>query len=131
MPRICSVVFRGGGRVYQFAAGDLELAPGDGVVVDTTRGNDFGRVVKAPAEVAADDAPRGLRRVVRRATAADVEAIASHRETERQAKRKTEAEALARTWDKCNRTITQCQTTKPLGEKAALAGWCKSWSVPY
>ena len=28
VPRICSVVFRGGGRVYQFGAGDLELASG-------------------------------------------------------------------------------------------------------
>ena len=87
MPRICSVVFRGGGRVYQFSAGDLELAPGDGVVVDTTRGADFGRVVKAADEVAAGDAPRGLRRVVRKATPADLEAIASHRETECSAKR--------------------------------------------
>jgi cell fate regulator YaaT (PSP1 superfamily) len=87
VPRICSVVFRGGGRVYQFGAGDLELAPGDGVVVDTTRGNDYGRVVKAPEEVAAGDAPRGLRRVVRKASAADTEAMASHREAECEAKR--------------------------------------------
>ena len=87
MPRICSVVFRGGGRVYQFNAGDLDLAPGEGVVVDTTRGNDFGRVVRAPEEVRAEDAPRGLRRVVRRASPADAEAIASHREAECEAKR--------------------------------------------
>ena len=86
MPRICSVVFRGGGRVYQFDAGELELAPGDRVVVDTTRGADFGRVVKGPDEVGADDAPRGLRRVLRKATAADLEVIASHREAECQAK---------------------------------------------
>jgi cell fate regulator YaaT (PSP1 superfamily) len=86
VPRICSVVFRGGGRVYQFGAGELELAPGDGVVVDTTRGADFGRVVKGPDEVAADAAPRGLRRVLRKASAADLEAIASHSETESDAK---------------------------------------------
>jgi cell fate regulator YaaT (PSP1 superfamily) len=85
--RICSVVFRGGGRVYQFSAGDLELAPGDGVVVDTTRGADFGRVVKGPDEVAADGAPRGLRRVLRKASAADRDAIASHRDMEGTAKR--------------------------------------------
>jgi len=80
-------VFRGGGRVYQFNAGDLELAPGDGVVVDTTRGSDYGRVVKAPVEVGADEIPRGLRRVVRRASSADAEAIASHRQAESEAKR--------------------------------------------
>jgi cell fate regulator YaaT (PSP1 superfamily) len=86
VPRICSVVFRGGGRVYQFNAGDLELAPGDGVVVDTTRGSDFGRVVKGPEDVTADAAPRGLRRVQRRASAADLETIASHRGAELEAK---------------------------------------------
>jgi cell fate regulator YaaT (PSP1 superfamily) len=87
VPRICSVVFRGGGRVYQFSAGDHELAPGDGVVVDTTRGADFGRVVKGPDEIGADDAPRGLRKVLRKASAADLETIASHREMEDRAKR--------------------------------------------
>jgi cell fate regulator YaaT (PSP1 superfamily) len=86
VPRICSVVFRGGGRVYQFNSGDLELVAGDGVVVDTVRGADFGRVVRAPEEVAPDGSPRGLRRVMRRATAADTEAIASHREAELEAK---------------------------------------------
>jgi len=86
VPRICSVVFRGGGRVYQFNAGDLELAPGDGVVVDTTRGSDFGRVVKAPGKIAPDDAPRGLRRVKRKASAADLETLASHRGAELDAK---------------------------------------------
>jgi len=86
VPRICSVVFRGGGRVYQFSAADLELAPGDGVVVDTTRGADFGRVVKGPDEVGGDNVPRGLRKVLRKASAADHEAIASHRAAELEAK---------------------------------------------
>jgi cell fate regulator YaaT (PSP1 superfamily) len=86
VPRICSVVFRGGGRVYQFNAGTLEVVPGDGVVVETTRGSDFGRVVKGPDEVGSNDAPRSLRRVQRKATAADLETIASHRGAELDAK---------------------------------------------
>ncbi len=87
MPRIASVVFRGGGKVYQFDAGDLELAPGDSVVVDTTRGADFGRLVKGPEEVPADRAPRTLKRVRRKATAADRETVAAHRDAECEAKR--------------------------------------------
>ncbi len=79
-------MFRGGGRVYQFNAGTLEVGPGDGVVVETTHGSDFGRVVKGPDEVSPSDAPRSLRRVKRRATEADLEAIASHRGTELDAK---------------------------------------------
>ncbi len=87
MPRIASVVFRGGGKVYQFDAAGLELAPGDRVVVDTTRGADFGRAVRAAEDVPADQAPRGLKRVMRKATQADLDAIASHRDAELEAKR--------------------------------------------
>lgn len=87
MPRIASIVFRGGGRSYEFEVGDLELAVGDRVVVDTTRGADFGRVVKGPDEVAEDAAPRGLKKVLRKATAADDETIASHRQVECEARR--------------------------------------------
>jgi len=85
VPRIASVVFRGGGRVYQFNAGDLDLAPGDSVVVETTRGADFGRLVKGPDDVVSAKAPRSLKRVVRKATSADLEALASHRGAELEA----------------------------------------------
>jgi cell fate regulator YaaT (PSP1 superfamily) len=86
VPRIACVVFRGGGKVYQFDAGSLELAPGDHVIVDTTRGADYGRLVKAPAE-APSDGPHNLKKVLRAATADDLKAIASHRDAELEAKR--------------------------------------------
>jgi cell fate regulator YaaT (PSP1 superfamily) len=87
VPRIARVVFRGGGKVYEFDAGELELAPGDRVIVDTTRGADFGRVVQGPDEVVAEAAPRGLKRILRRATQADLDAVAAHREAELETKR--------------------------------------------
>ena len=86
MPRIASVVFRGGGKVYQFDAGGLELAPGDQVVVDTTRGADFGRLVKGPDEVDAADAPGGLKKIRRKATQEDLDAVASHGAAEAEVK---------------------------------------------
>lgn len=86
MPKIVSVVFRHGGRRYEFAAGDLELAAGDRVVVETTRGLDCGLVVKA-GDVTDDQAPRGLKKVVRVATAQDEELVASYRHAECEAKR--------------------------------------------
>jgi cell fate regulator YaaT (PSP1 superfamily) len=86
VPRIASVVFRGGGKVYQFDAGSLELEPGDQVVVDTVRGADSGRLVRGPDELSADKMPRGLKKVIRKATAADMGAVASHRDTESEAK---------------------------------------------
>jgi len=86
VPRIASVVFRGGGKVYQFDAGSLELAPGDRVVVDTNRGADCGRLVKGPDEVPREQTPRGLKRILRKATPGDLEAVASHRDEELEAK---------------------------------------------
>jgi cell fate regulator YaaT (PSP1 superfamily) len=87
VPRIATVVFRCGGKPYEFDAGDLELAVGDRVVVATTRGADLGRLVKSTEEVSGDRAPRGLKRVIRKATPSDDEVVASYRETECQTKR--------------------------------------------
>jgi cell fate regulator YaaT (PSP1 superfamily) len=87
VPRIASVVFRSGGKTYQFDAGALELAIGDRVIVDTTRGADFGRVVRAPEEISADKAPGGLKKIVRRATSEDDKTIDAKQELELEAKR--------------------------------------------
>jgi cell fate regulator YaaT (PSP1 superfamily) len=80
VPRVVSVVFRDGGKLYHFDPHGLELAAGDAVVVETARGLDFGRVVTDVEEVAQADLPAGLKKVVRRATAADLETLARNRE---------------------------------------------------
>ena len=75
MPKVASIVFRGGGKVYQFDAAELQLAAGDRVVVDTARGADFGYVVRPPQELAEGEAPSGLKKVLRLATPADLEKV--------------------------------------------------------
>ncbi len=87
MPRIGSVVFQSGGRVYEFDAGKIELRLGDRVVVDTTKGADLGRLVKGPEEVPADRAPRSLKRIIRKATPDDERVVESYRHIECEAKR--------------------------------------------
>jgi cell fate regulator YaaT (PSP1 superfamily) len=81
---VVSVVFRSGGRVYEFDAAGLALSPGDQVVVDTTRGADLGRVVATA--VPAAEAPADLKKVRRRATAADLERLAASHAAEEEAK---------------------------------------------
>ena len=76
MRKVVSVVFNDGGKVYHFDPGELELAPGDKVIVDTVRGKDFGRVVRGAEEVPPEGLPPGLKHVVRVATAADLERVA-------------------------------------------------------
>ncbi len=65
MPRIVSVVFGDGGKIYHFDPGSLELAAGARVVVETARGTDFGRVVEGARELPEGETRPGLRRVAR------------------------------------------------------------------
>lgn len=85
MPRIVSVVFVDGGRSYRFDPGSLELAVGDQVVVETSRGADLGHVVEGAREAADDELQQGLRRVLRPASAADLQKLADNRAREREA----------------------------------------------
>lgn len=82
--------FQKTGRVYDFDAGALELAPGDWVVVETQRGLEAGQVVAPVRTVPPEQAPPGLRPVVRLATAED---LASRRRWKEQ---EPEAAAIAR-----------------------------------
>jgi cell fate regulator YaaT (PSP1 superfamily) len=85
VPRIVSVVFGDGGKIYHFDACSLELTVGDQVVVDTARGTDIGRVVEAPRELSESESRAGLRRVMRSAGPPDLEQVAQNREREREA----------------------------------------------
>jgi cell fate regulator YaaT (PSP1 superfamily) len=76
--RYVSVVFNEGGKIYHFDPGALELQHGDNVIVTTSRGTDFGRVVGEITEVAAEEREKGLKKVVRVATDADLAQVASN-----------------------------------------------------
>jgi cell fate regulator YaaT (PSP1 superfamily) len=84
VPKIVSVVFGDGGKVYHFDPGVLELAAGDQVVVETTRGTDFGRVVEGVRELSEGESRQGMRRVVRAARTADLERVAENCARERE-----------------------------------------------
>lgn len=90
MPRVVAVRLRHRGQFYDFDARDLDLAPGDWVVVDTARGQDIGQVVRPPREVADEDLADELKPVERRASVSDL------RRMERARERESEALARAR-----------------------------------
>ena len=71
MPRVVLVRLRHPGRLYHFEAGELDLAPGDWVVVETERGRDLGQVVLPPAEVPEEQLPEEVKPVLRPAGEAD------------------------------------------------------------
>src|SRR4051794_23232205 len=51
--RVAGVRFRDSGKTYYVDPGDLDLTPGQPVIVETSRGREIGAVVVAPHEVIA------------------------------------------------------------------------------
>lgn len=71
MRTVVSVVFRDGGKPYQFESAGLSLSRGDLVVVETQRGVNLGHVVSAPQDFDEAQLPADLKSVVRAADADD------------------------------------------------------------
>ncbi len=85
--RIVGVQFKNIGKPYFFDPGSLELKRGDGVVVETVRGQEFGTVIIDPRERETEDLENGqvIKPVVRKATDSDFEHLVTLREKEAQA----------------------------------------------
>lgn len=71
MVKVIGVKFKTGGRVYFFDPLNLEIHTGDGVIVETARGEEFGDVVSGPMEVAEEKIVAPLKPVLRVATEED------------------------------------------------------------
>ncbi len=71
MVKVIGVKFKTSGRVYYFDPLDLEINVGDGVIVETARGLEFGEVVQAPKEVEEHEIVAPLKPVTRVATDED------------------------------------------------------------
>jgi cell fate regulator YaaT (PSP1 superfamily) len=85
MTRVTGVRFKHAGLVYYFNPGDMELAVGEDVVVDTARGASIGKVVVAPKEVNASEISEPLKSVLRKAQLEDLEQIKKIGEMESEA----------------------------------------------
>ena len=85
MQTIVGVRFKPAGKIYSFGQGQLTIAEGDYVVVETTRGMECGKVVVPPREVADESVPPNLRIVHRVADASDRARIEENHAREREA----------------------------------------------
>lgn len=72
MIRTVPLKFQQAGRQYNFNALSLELKAGDKVIVETDRGRAMATVVVPPSEVEEDQAPEGLKNILRVATEEDL-----------------------------------------------------------
>ncbi|MHB0913519.1 MAG: PSP1 domain-containing protein [Armatimonadota bacterium] len=85
MPLVVGVSFKKAGKVYYFDPCGLELREGDFIIAETARGTEFGEVLVEPKEVAEADIVPPLKRVLRKASAHDMERETANREKEKRA----------------------------------------------
>ena len=69
---VVGVRFKRVGKIYYFTPGDLELNIDDYVIVETTRGIEFGMVAMRNKEIDDDEVVAPLKSVVRKATEEDI-----------------------------------------------------------
>lgn len=75
MSKIVGIRFKQVGKIYYFSPADIELRLGDGVIVETARGVEFGKVVIAPREEEDEKIVKPLKSVIRKATKEDVDKV--------------------------------------------------------
>lgn len=82
MPKVVGIKLGRTPKTYWFEAGEWEYALGKGVVVDTARGREYGKVVIMPKDIAESEVVGTLRPVVALASAED-EARVAEQESKR------------------------------------------------
>ena len=85
MLTIVGVRFKKAGKIYYFQPEQLELSVGDGVIVETARGVEYGTVVIGPKEVFEDTVVAPVKPVIRKATPKDLKQIEKNKEREEKA----------------------------------------------
>ncbi len=82
---IVGVRFKQTGKIYYFDPLELKLEAGDGVIVETARGQEYGTVALANRMVNESETSKPLKPVVRKATEADTERRIRHKAVEQHA----------------------------------------------
>ena len=82
---VCDIQFRTGTKVYFFDPGELQIAAGDEVIMETARGPEFGLCVKGNHTVLREEVVAPLRPILRIATQQDKKLNAENRVREKRA----------------------------------------------
>ncbi len=82
---VVGVRFKSAGKIYYFDPGDEQLSSGDGVIVETVRGVEYGQVVTGPLEVEENEVVAPLKMVIRKATGLDYRQLMMNKEKESKA----------------------------------------------
>jgi cell fate regulator YaaT (PSP1 superfamily) len=82
---VAGIRFKPAGKIYYFDSENIDLRPGDEVVVETIRGIEFGTVALGSKEVGQELLVMPLKKVLRRASEADQKVYLANQEKEREA----------------------------------------------
>ncbi len=82
---VCDIQFRNNSKVYYFNPADIQVNAGDNVIIDTSRGIEFGLCIRGNHEISEKDVVQPLRSVIRIATEQDVKIDSDNREKEKRA----------------------------------------------
>jgi len=85
MVNVIGVRFQNAGKLYFFDPGPFWPTPGDFVIVETARGIEFGEVVTSVREINDEQLTSPLKKVVRVATAQDVQHAQDNKRNEKEA----------------------------------------------
>ncbi len=80
MPNVVGIQFKEVGKTYYFAPNDINFSVGDGAIVETSRGVEYGKVVISNREVDEKEIVGQLKSVIRKATEDDVKTVKKHHE---------------------------------------------------
>ncbi len=85
MTKVIGVRFKSVGKIYYFNPGDKPFSVGDGVIVETARGTEYGRVAMAEKEIDETKFSMPIKKIVRAATAADEAILKENAQKEKDA----------------------------------------------
>ena len=85
MTEIIGVRFKSGGKQYYFDPRGEQVSPGQGVIIETSRGLEYGECAQGNTMVEDEEVVQPLRPLVRLATDKDLETVAKNREKEKRA----------------------------------------------
>ena len=85
MVKIIGVRFKSGGKQYYFDPAGLEVQPGQGVIVETSRGLEYGECAQGNTQVEEETVVQPLRPLVRIATEEDEKTVEKNQEKEAKA----------------------------------------------
>jgi len=85
MVKVVGVRFKDTGKTYHFNPGELEVHTGNDVIVETSRGLEFGKAATGIMEISEDEVVSPLKPIKRLATKEDLEQLKENKELEKQA----------------------------------------------